>query len=253
MSSSPLVFFGSGCAAPYHVFSNFFQTPIRLGLSTDARLRAALTLVQPRLNEFLAGRDYCFPSSEHLWQALQAYDLETFQGFTSSGRFGTWNPSIFHLTVAPKKAAAAARRRVKKQLPPVSRDTLQLDAAARSLAHWRAKDMIGIQAKLAANPDYVNVLDLEGAFDYGRERRLTPAVERGAWLAILRLKFEQNAALTILLRATGDALLVEFDRHAATKRGSYWGACLRKSDGVLCGQNMMGQYLTAARDAWVGE
>lgn len=251
MASSPILFFGSN-SPPYQSFSNFYYTSIevtRATLGEDGV--AALLAVCPSLCNWLDHPDehHVFPSSEHVWQSLKATDSSTRYQFTTQGYLGQWNINHFLDTGAEQKALAKQHKaaRLGKSYAGTA-----LSEATASLAYWQNKHMIGIVAKMAANPKHAEALEVVDGMDYGRET-LAPEVERAAWLAILHLKFTQNATLHADLLATGASQLVEFDRKAAAKQGSHWGGCYRKSDGVLCGENAMGQYLMAVRDMLRGQ
>ncbi len=159
-------------------------------------------------------------------EALKARDLATFNAFTSAGRFGQWSSEFF--------------TQIKKG---------NVTAARTAMAIWVRKDMLGIQAKLAANPKNGGLLGLtEETMSYGRERQ-APEVERAVWLVILRLKYVQNHQHRRVLLSTERLSLYEFDRTAASATGSHWGACRRrKTDGALVGENAMGRYMMAVRE-----
>jgi predicted NAD-dependent protein-ADP-ribosyltransferase YbiA (DUF1768 family) len=218
------VFFFSNAAHPLCLLSNFATARVVVRASDDATV-SALSLVQPLIRTFLASlenHEAVFPTSEHVWQSLKALDLTTFREFTVSGRFGAWDSNVF---VATKRG--------------------DVDKGKRGMTHWMRKDMLGIQAKLAANPKHGKALELGATkMNYVRER-LASDVERTVWLAILRLKYGQNVSALHALRGTGAAThLVEFDRSGAK---SHWGGCMRAADGKLVGENVMGLFTMEIR------
>ena len=214
-------YFGSGQARPLALLSNFAAAPIHLSALT---LPVSLKRLAPDWPAWLGLRGRTFPSSEHVWQALKAYDQETFEAFCDDGRFTTVE-AVF--------------------LPLFGRDPPK---AQRKILYWTSRGMVGIAAKMAVNPKYWAALGLgRKAILVGREQ-LDPDLERDVWLAILRAKFEQNPALAEVLCGTGEGTtLVEFDRCAGV--ATYWGARRDHTTGQIIGRNVMGQYLMALRAA----
>jgi predicted NAD-dependent protein-ADP-ribosyltransferase YbiA (DUF1768 family) len=128
--------------------------------------------------------------------------------------------------------------------------------AEKRLKMAKNKGNIGLFAKLAANPKNAQAFRLaQGDMDYRREH-LPPEMERHCWLAILRLKFKNNAELKrLLVEGTGDKMIVEHAREggqravmAGDKAPPHWGALLK--DGRLIGDNAMGRYLMEIRDVF---
>jgi len=220
-----LIKFNASCKAPYHELSNFAQVTVTLSPALVEATPSFLA-IQPQLLIFLDNTERTFPSTEHLWQSLKALDRATFLAFTTTGRFGTWDPDFF-LSVVNKKHPEKALVEMKR---------------------WQQKNLIGIMAKLAASKHTEKVLGLEGHLQYNHEYALSAEVEQEVWLAILRLKFLQQAHFKELLVSTGTSVL--YHGVAAHKRMS-WGAVLRRNeDGhkVLMGDNKMGKYLSLIRE-----
>ncbi len=228
MSSPPHLYFCSNGKAPYYKLSNFYHAPITLRRVEDAPTCCALS---PALASALAGpaaREWaglCFPSSEHLWQALKAHNVQTLMRFTTTGDLGQWAPDTF----------AALFGRAK---------------GGTKMAYWRKKQMIGIVAKAAVHPDRAAALALDNTqLAYGREN-LELRTEYGVWREILMLKMRQNPEVCAVLASTGDHHLIEFVRGArrVEQHGGHehWGA-LVDAEGTRWGDNAMGFYMMDAR------
>lgn len=225
--AQPYVYFKSTGKAPYNQLSNFFHAPITV---TTKDVPVAMSQLCPGIREWLPAT---FPTSEHLWQALKARDQATFLRFTTTGDLGAWNPDVFAKTVAY-----------------LVKDKIEMAARAqKKLAEWKKKNNLGIQAKLAANPDYAQRLNLAGHMNFEREH-LAADVERIVWLAILKLKFRQNAGPRAVLLSTAGKRLIEFAPGAA-RRPEHWGGLVTPGPGPLTvvGDNVMGNYVQAVRDS----
>jgi predicted NAD-dependent protein-ADP-ribosyltransferase YbiA (DUF1768 family) len=227
------VYFKSSEEAPYYMLSNFFHAPFVLK-RRDVTLE--MCEVCPGLADWVPEEGVRFPTSEHAWQSLKAADKATFLRFTCDGDLGKWDPNVFAKSVAHRK-------------DPLAAATLAL----KKLKHWSAKNNLGIQAKLAANPDYAKRLGLDnGRMAFDRER-LAPEIERAVWLTILRLKFRQNEGPRETLLSTRGKRLVEREIGAvrllnAGKPVPHWGGLVAE-DGTVVGDNAMGKYVQATRDS----
>jgi hypothetical protein len=176
---------------------------------------------------------------------LKANNLATFLRFTSQGDLGGWNPTIFLRTTVTKKKAKIAKRLGKKKSKDLTPQDLA-NAAQIDLDYWKKDNLIGIQAKLAANADYGKVLNLGSRhMIYGREH-LPPAKEEALWLDLETLKYRFNHQHRALLLNTGDKLLVEFDKGAMI-RHVHWGGCVDADGVTVHGENVMGRYLSMIR------
>jgi predicted NAD-dependent protein-ADP-ribosyltransferase YbiA (DUF1768 family) len=226
------VYFKSSEKAPYYMLSNFFHAPI---VFKPSDVTPELRSVSPDLGQWLPAEGLRFPTSEHLWQSLKSTDKATFLRFTCDGDLGKWDPTVFAKSVAYRK-------------DPLAAATLAL----KKLKHWSAKNNLGIQAKLAANPDYAARLGLDnGRMAFERER-LAPAIERAVWLTILRLKFSQNEGPRKTLLSTRGKRLVEREigaiRLLNAGKPVPWGGLVAE-DGAVVGDNAMGKYVQAVRES----
>lgn len=215
MLQSPFLYFNSGAQEPWNLLSNFNAATI---IFTANDICAEMRMVCPRIDEWMHERMVAFPSSEHLWQALKATTREAFVSFAVGGRCS-------------------------------GVEVLLGIYGDKGLAKWRwwmRKGNVGIAAKLAANPTHKVVLDLVGRMDYTRER-LDADVERGIWLAILRLKFKKSINHRQVLLNTGNALLIEFDKGTVRNGGAHWGGMWNKETQRVIGENVMGRYLMEIR------
>jgi predicted NAD-dependent protein-ADP-ribosyltransferase YbiA (DUF1768 family) len=216
---SDFVYFNSSAKAPYNLLSNFSAAPIVLQ-STDTEALRELSAANDKIAEFVGERAE-FPSSEHLWHALKATDVETFRRFVVGGVLAECDASVFDVFFPGKGAAKRA--------------------------YWMRKDNVGIIPKMAANPKYAKRLGFSKRrpLEYARER-LPYGVERAVWMTTLRLKYKQNAKHRAVLLSTGKRTLVEFDR-SASRAPVHWGGLIT-GDGTLLGENVMGDYTTAIRE-----
>jgi predicted NAD-dependent protein-ADP-ribosyltransferase YbiA (DUF1768 family) len=240
MEAQEYVYFKSNGKAPLHQLSNFFYAPFVLKRSD---VTMDMRAVCPGIVEWVpCGEEGLrFPTSEHLWQSLKATEKATFLRFTSDGDLGRWNPDVFANSVAWKKDPAKRARLV-----------------AEKLATWKAKNNLGVQAKLAANADYAKRLGLDGGkMNFDREH-LAPVIERAVWLVILRLKFRQNEGLLRVLLATRGKHLIERSISAIRLRREgkplpHWEGMVDPDHAglVIVGDNAMGNYLMAVRDSLV--
>jgi hypothetical protein len=227
--------FGSSMARPLNLLSNFAATPIRMWL---ADVTPEMALFCPEIASFVASacgedgqRPLVFPSSEHVWQALKARDVDTFLDFTLAGRWGQLDTAAF-LPFYPKKSGTVHE--------------LQAFAEAK-VAHWGKKQNVGILAKMATSARYTRSVGgklwypskVQGAAD------LEDAQHPGmwdVWLQILRLKYAQNDEARVVLLATGDTYLLEFSTKA-----NQWGGHYHELTDKIVGRNYMGCLLMALR------
>jgi predicted NAD-dependent protein-ADP-ribosyltransferase YbiA (DUF1768 family) len=214
---SEYLYFGSGLGGDVVQLSPFFMTPITI---RPADVNSFMENRCPGLSMFIStvpGNSVTFPTAEHLWQAHKAKDRSSFLRFTTQGDLGSWSLDVFAKTLAYHRNRATCASEAKKKL-----------------LLWQRKGCLGIQAKVATKPKYAKRLALD--LDWSREF-LAPDHEREIWLAILALKFAQNAEARRVLLATGSKILVEFDRSGARHSGKK----------VLSGDNRMGRYLEEIR------
>lgn len=219
-----MIYFGSNTKELFPL-SNFSHAPIKVSKET---LDESWIELNPDLGSFfLENEEMTFPSIEHLWHAFKATDRETFLQFSSAGRFGKTDISGFQ-AVFP------------------------LCDAEQKRAFWMAKKNVGIVAKMAADKKRgKRHLGISGKMKYERERP-EPKMERKIWLALLARKYQQNETHRDLLKKTRGKKLVEFARQAAqAKTTEHWGGCV--VDGVLRGENVMGQYMEEIRDKLISE
>ena len=114
-------------------------------------------------------------------------------------------------------------------------------------AVWGGKrpPMVGIVAKMASHPDRAKLLGLTFAWQAEtNEAELTELFKE-----ILVAKFTQNPSSLAVLKATGDATLVEFGRGAAREeamgRSPVWTGLVK--DGKVVGGNLMGRIMEMVR------
>lgn len=216
---SPYLYFNSGAQEPWNLLSNFNATTI---IFTFNDITSDMLKACPCLDAWMYERMVVFPSSEHLWQALKAKTREAFVAFAVGGRC---SGAEVLLSIYGEEGLDKWRR-------------------------WMRKGNVGVAAKLAATPKHAVVLDLVGGLDYSRER-LPSLTERGIWLAILRLKFNQSPKHRQVLLNTGNALLIEFDKRAARSSrgggGAHWGGMWCKDTLRVIGESVMGGYLMEMR------
>jgi hypothetical protein len=208
-----MIAFNSQKGLPYAQFSNFSQRSVVV--ESTAQVPACCAL-----NPVLATASFPleFASTEHLWQSLKATTLAMLMRFTREGDLGFWNAG----TRLPGK---------------------------NNVKFWRARSMVGIIAKCAANPAHARLFGIApGDMNYARER-LPQEEEQPVWLEILRRKY---ADLRALLLSTGNTMLLEFDksakREAARGRVVHWGGLYDTEERRLYGENVMGQYLMFIRE-----
>jgi predicted NAD-dependent protein-ADP-ribosyltransferase YbiA (DUF1768 family) len=241
-------FWSNAAAREHYVLSNFFRAPFtwRADQVSDVTAR-----VFPNLRTWLGRDGRVFQSSEHAWQALKATTLGTFLKFTASGEFGDLRGDFF-VRLAPF-LGRPKRRKNEDDAAFAARTTPEAVAAAK-VAAWSKKNMVGVVAKMAANPKYYRALGIEDTMRYVVETGLTSDVERAVWLDLLRQKYTQNPGLKQALLNTGDDYLLEFvrgaEREARAGRRSHWGGLIDDA-GTLWGENTMGGYLMRLRDEFV--
>jgi hypothetical protein len=229
------IYFGSGTKFP--LLSNFAHVTIRVEMD---HLSTVLKQRCPALVTALAAapsNSLTFPSLEHLYQGSKARNVETLLRFTTEGDFGSWNPNLFDLTQIPKKVRDPSER---------------AKAAEAKISYWKKKSAIGILAKIASNIKYAKVLNLgNGNMNYQVEI-LSPSNEQELWVSLLRIKYSQNKNALNVLRTTGSALLIEFDRGALkakeANRSVHWGGLWDEQNKRVIGDNVMGKYLTIVRE-----
>ena len=114
-------------------------------------------------------------------------------------------------------------------------------------ATWGGKrpPMVGIVAKMASHPDRAKNLGLTFArHEETNEDELTALFKE-----ILVAKFTQNSSSLAVLKATGDARLVEFGRcagrQAAMGKPPIWAGMVK--DGKVVGGNLMGRIMERVR------
>ena len=163
--------------------------------------------------DFLRGLTRTYPSSEHAYQALKCGDLGSADEFTTRGLFGNFDV----YSVWPKGG--------QKFTPERMRGT------------WG--ECIGIVAKMVSKLE-PKVIKRTWGVTF-QQRRLSEQV----WGAILRAKYGRGSVLGKALLATGEKILVEYDR---SSRLSFWGAKL-DAKGGLVGANAFGELLMAHRRA----
>jgi predicted NAD-dependent protein-ADP-ribosyltransferase YbiA (DUF1768 family) len=192
--------------------------------------------VCPEILTWVGASPVHFRTIEHAWQSLKATDRKTFLRFTSTGDFSNFEPGFFAKTISPAKS---------------KKNNVDLyTQAIKDFKTWAVDCLPGIMPKLASNPVYAKNLDLEGHMNYAREF-LSPEEEQSIWLFLLKLKYTQNPEAKRILLATGNKLLVEFDKGAANpKRKSppHWGGLVTNGGkGPLVGKNKMGTFLCQVR------
>lgn len=218
MSTPSTVLFNSGTALNYQL-SNFNHANVSLKRSD---LDAAWIELNPLLESFFVDENETiqFMSIEHLWHSLKATDRLMFREFAVGGRFGDANRENF-ASVFPSSDADA------------------------KMKWWMKKQNVGIIPKMAANKTRGKKLAIANRMNYERERP-SAALEKRVWLAMLRCKYNQNAAHRAVLLKTRNAKLIEFARGAARANSNeHWGGCV--VNGQVVGENVMGGYLEEVR------
>lgn len=215
-TTSDHVYFSSNSTEPACLLSNFSEAPLRV---TRDDIDGPLLEACPQLAQFVGAEGVEFRSSEHAWQALKATERTAFRRFVD-GDLAMFSKPIFEVFFP--------------------------GSGAKKLAYWAKKRNVGIVPKMASNKKYAKRLNFrsEGAMDYSRET-LRPALERGVWRTLLRLKFKQNERHRRALLGTGKRRLVEFDR-GAKRTPTHWGGLI-DDDGNLHGGNVMGRYMEEVR------
>lgn len=124
-------------------------------------------------------------------------------------------------------------------------------SVANSMKHWGKKksgrpSMPGIVAKMASKRERAAAIGLTMVTDSELDEDALSDIFR----PILRAKFKHNPVHTAALLATGDKLLIEFDRGAeretAKGRPPLWTGLVK--DDVLYGRNLMGRLLAEVRE-----
>ena len=164
-----------------------------------------------------------YPSSEHAYQANKfvAADRHRFQEGGDLATFAAFS-MYYPEPTASKKAKFWS-------------------------AVWGGKrpPMVGIVAKMASHPDRAKKLGLTFAWQAeDNEAELTTLFKE-----ILVSKFTQNPSSLAVLKATGDATLVEFGRCAARREAmgtpAVWTGLVK--DGRVIGGNLMGRIMEQVR------
>lgn len=223
------IFFGSNAIKPYYYLSNFSgDGPIALDA---AAVTPAMLALCPELLSWLGPRQQ-FASSEHLWHALhKAGNAHTFLAFAGAPTRAAWTRKDVWLSQLHARFFLALG--------------LAEAAAHKKAMFWIGKSMVGIMAKMAANPKHARSLGLNLRRTPDEEHDLGLEQLRAVWHDILWLKFAQNERARQTLLDTGETPLVELERHFGQKTEPFWGAY---RDGErLRGQNVMGQCMMETR------
>lgn len=149
-----------------------------------------------------------FPSTEHAYQSRKFLEKKRFSVDGDIGKESGF--SLFY----PKKDVESKR------------------------SYWMKKGNIGILAKLASSNTHSQKLKLtkDPTFDLFNMKPF--------WMKILKAKYKIQPFRDLLLD-TKKQYLLEFSR-SAKKENSFWAGLI--DNGVLFGQNIMGQYLMEIRD-----
>lgn len=130
------------------------------------------------------------------------------------------------------------------------------EVAQKKVNFWTAKSepvLSGISAKMITNPVHARKMTPPLALMEPRDpmmKSVNVDELKSVWRAILNAKLEASPSFEEALYATGDMVLVEFDRGAkrtVDKGGSVFWTGLVK-DGVLYGENFMGKMMMMTRD-----
>jgi len=234
-----IVYFGSGCKAPYYMLSNFSSCPIRFNFALDAT--PAMRQLCPELEEWIgpntkyADTVFTVPSSEHLYQALYtAKCCEDFLALLSplDGITDVWTESFlgaFGLAIGEGEEAEQERHRQR--------------------CIWSKKSMVGAMAKWAVKPANAAWLGLDLRADRTEDSEKSPIsapLLEKAWADILDLKFRQNPTEARALMGTAGKTLVEF--YYLAKEESFWTGKYDYETKRIVGANTMGKFMMAARD-----
>jgi hypothetical protein len=119
---------------------------------------------------------------------------------------------------------------------------------SEGVGFWEKNKMAGIIAKMSTKEDAYVQLGL--TLDHGA--RPSKSDEWTLWCQILKAKYNADYNAKRVLLMTGDCLLIETDKSLGrlfkpegVQRRSKWGGLVK--DGVLLGDNRMGQYMCRVR------
>ena len=157
---------------------------------------------------------FTYPSVEHAYQAVKFMDCDKHR-FTICGDLGGWDGM--------------------KLIYPNDHDN--------KIRYWSKKNNIGIIAKLAVRLDNIKKLNL--TLD---KTIIMQKINDKIWPVLLTKKFQEEKFKDILIK-TGKNYLLEFSRSAKIEsernRKPYYNGLIE--DGILYGDNKMGQYLMQVR------
>lgn len=134
-----------------------------------------------------------------------------------------------------------------------SLDALKLfytaEVAAKKIKYWSFKNeptCVGIVAKMIVNPKWNDKLAIPLRLVH---REVSPTQMNAAWRLILTTKLEACPQFRKALKATGDKILIEYDRMAKSKSEEgnppFWTGMYK--DGVIHGTNYMGKMMMEIR------
>lgn len=206
--------FYSNAKDPLNLLSNFSRARIVLDKETLEEIKAVIP-------GFFGRTGDVFESSEHLWRATQAADIESYNRLTADGDLGTLREHTMEMFCS------------------------DLSEAEKKRKFWLKKDNVGIVAKLVVTKQRKAGLRLNLEREFMEEER-----ERPVWIAILKAKFLQNPRHRTALMCTGRKYLYEFDRGATQQ--THWAGKFDKGTGAFVGQNAMGRYVQQVRDELAG-
>ena len=165
---------------------------------------------------------HIWPSTEHYFQAWLRVDPEDWHRLALGGDLSSLD--ALKLLYAP-------------------------EVAAKKIRHWTFSAepiCVGIVAKMVVNPDWNRKLATPLKLV---TRDVSPKQMSDLWMRILTTKFEACPQFRTALKASGNKLLVEFDRMAKSKsdkgKEPFWTGMVK--DGVIYGHNMMGKYMMSVR------
>ena len=173
-----------------------------------------------------------YPTTEHAYQAEYRVDERDRHRFAVGGDLASIETGI--PLVADKKGTVASK-----------------------VKHWSAKGnrpaMPGIVAKMAVHPKRAKRLKIRLCKSKDDPRDMVEI--KSIFKAVLLSKYRRNPLLRYKLLATGDVPLVEFSRSAKREsdagRPPLWTGMVK--DGMLYGQNLMGNMMMGVRDQLAAE
>ena len=166
-------------------------------------------------------------------------------------------PSTEHFFQAWHKVAAQDRHRLEVGGDLDSLQALKLlfgpEVGAKKMKKWTFKDgqgeavvCVGIVAKMLTKKKHNDMLTKPLKLE---TREVALEEHKAVWTMILMAKVDACPPFRKALQASGNKMLVEFDRHAKAKsaRGSppFWTGMVK--DGVLYGHNFMGSLMMEIR------